>query len=144
MRAAFEEAKKAFFENEVPVGAIAVMNDKIIARAHNNKKKTLLFFGHAEFLVLKKLNNKIKNHYFSEISFYSTLEPCLMCIGALIATKVKKLYFGADNFKSGFSKDISFCSHSNSLKKISIKKGFLAKESEALLKSFFVQLRKKK
>lgn len=143
MNHAFKEAQKAFLKNEVPVGAVVVLDNKIVAKAHNNTKKSNLFFGHAEFLALKKLNSKIKNYYFSKAILYTTLEPCVMCIGSLIQTRIRKLYFGADNFKSGFIKNSSFLSYIKNFHNISIEKSFFSKESEQLLKSFFIKLRQK-
>ncbi|WCA22519.1 nucleoside deaminase [Candidatus Phytoplasma oryzae] len=144
MKEAFKEAKKAFYKNEVPIGAIAVWKDKIIARAHNNIEKKKIFFAHAEFLVLHKLNNKLnkknQNYKFQDIIIYTTLEPCIMCMGALIQTRIRKLYYSADNFKSGFL----YNNISNIPHKISIKSGFLSKESSYILKEFFINLRKKK
>ncbi|WBL31485.1 nucleoside deaminase [Candidatus Phytoplasma sacchari] len=142
MREAFKEAKKAFYKNEVPVGSIAVLRDKIIARAHNNIEKKKKFFAHAEFLVLNKLNQRIDNYKFEDISIYTTLEPCIMCMGALIQFRIKKLYYGANNIKSGFHILLS-CKNSFISKKIYVKSGFLAEESSSILKEFFCNLRKK-
>ncbi|WIA07894.1 MAG: tRNA-specific adenosine deaminase [Candidatus Phytoplasma cynodontis] len=150
MREAFKEAKKAFYKNEVPIGAVAVLNNRIVARAYNNTENKKLFFAHAEFLVLKKLNKKIKNHKFEKISIYTTLEPCIMCMGALIQARVQSLYYGAENLKSGFFSKVGILS-SDSLdnfsffyEKISVQSGFLSEESSFILKKFFLNLRKKK
>ncbi|WP_246833689.1 nucleoside deaminase [Texas Phoenix palm phytoplasma] len=145
MEEAIKEAKKAFFKGEVPVGAIAVLNDNIIARAHNNTKKSKLFFAHAEFLVLQKINQKKKNYSFENIIIYTTLEPCVMCLGALIQTRIRKLYFGTSNFKLGFLSNVYF-SFSNIpyLRNISVKSGLLSDESELILKKFFSFVREKK
>ncbi|WP_341266565.1 nucleoside deaminase [Candidatus Phytoplasma fraxini] len=144
IKEAFKEAQKAFLKGEVPVGAVAVLDNKIIARAHNNVEKKKIFFGHAEFLVLQKLNKKFKNYRFNDIIIYTTLEPCIMCMGALIAVRIKKIYYSANNIRFGlcnnlslFKKDINFFS------KISCKINFLEKESEFILKKFFSNLRKK-
>jgi cytosine deaminase/tRNA(adenine34) deaminase len=147
MKEALKEANKAFLKNEVPVGAIAVLDKKIVARAHNNTKNNFCF-SHAEFLVLNKLNRKLKNCKFKKISIYSTLEPCIMCMGALIQMRIKKLYYGASNFKCGFIKNYNFSKKktnlNNILSKISIKSGLFSEESSFILKKFFFQLRKKK
>ncbi|KXT29452.1 cytidine and deoxycytidylate deaminase zinc-binding region family protein [Candidatus Phytoplasma oryzae] len=145
MKEALKEAQKAFLKNEVPIGAVAVLKDKIVARAHNNIENKKLFFAHAEFLVLSKLNQKIKNYKFEEISIYTTLEPCIMCIGALIQARIKKLYYGASNFKSGFIEhfNIKFSKlNTCSFKNIFIQSGCLSEESSIILKKFFLNLRK--
>lgn len=144
MKEALKEAKKAFYKGEVPIGSVAVFNDKIIARAHNNKKRSNLFYSHAEFLVLKKINKKIKDYRMNNIVFYTTLEPCIMCMGALIQTRISKLYFGATNLKSGFIEHFhSKSKNFNFLNKISVESGFLAEESKMILQKFFSNLRKK-
>ncbi|MFR0367894.1 nucleoside deaminase [Candidatus Phytoplasma palmae] len=145
MEEALKEAKKAFFKGEVPVGSIAVLNDRIIAKAHNSTKKSKLFFAHAEFLVLQKINYKSKNYRFEDITIYTTLEPCVMCLGALIQTRIRKLYFGTSNFKLGFLTNVYF-SFANVpyLRNISVKTGLLSEKSELILKKFFSFVRKKR
>ncbi|WP_323847715.1 MAG: nucleoside deaminase [Phytoplasma sp.] len=144
IKEAFKEAQKAFLKGEVPVGAVAVLDNKIIARAHNNVEKKKIFFGHAEFLVLKKLNKKFQNYRFNDIMIYTTLEPCIMCMGALIAVRIKKIYYSANNIRFGLCNNYSlFQENIKFFSKISCKFNFLEKESENILKKFFANLRKK-
>ncbi|MDV3170786.1 MAG: nucleoside deaminase [Candidatus Phytoplasma stylosanthis] len=145
MKEALRQAKKAFSKNEVPVGTVAVLNNKIVARSHNNIEKSKLFFSHAEFLILVKLNKKFKNYKFlNDIIIYTTLEPCMMCTGALIQARVRKIYYSASNKKLGFLSKISFFSQKNKFySKISFNSGLLENESKFILKKFFLDLRKK-
>lgn len=98
---AYKEALKAYKEDEVPVGAVVVYEGKIIARAYNKKEKNNDPIGHAEVLCVKKACKKINDWYLKDCEVYVTLEPCLMCVGALINARVKKVYFGARDFKGG-------------------------------------------
>ncbi|MBP5835972.1 nucleoside deaminase [Candidatus Phytoplasma meliae] len=143
MKAALQEARKAYLKEEVPVGAVVVLNDKIIARAHNNRHQKNFFFGHAEFLALIKANKKLKTRRLNDISVYVTLEPCLMCIGALIQAGVKKLYYGASDFKTNSMENMCSSLSIFSSYKVIAKSGFLAQESSDLLKHFFQKLRQK-
>ncbi|WP_284928447.1 nucleoside deaminase [Candidatus Phytoplasma sp. AldY-WA1] len=143
MKEAFKEAQKAFLKGEVPVGAVAVLNDKVIARAHNNVEKKKIFFGHAEFLILKKLNKKFKNYRFNDIIIYTTLEPCIMCMGALIQVRIKKIYYSTPNIRLGLKNNFSL-NNLSLISKISFKSDFFEKESEYILKNFFINLRKEK
>jgi len=97
MLKALDEAKKAYKENNVPVGAIIVKNNKIIARAHNGSD----VLAHAEILAIEKALNILGSRYLINCELYSTLEPCLMCSGAIINSRIKKVFFGAYDFKSG-------------------------------------------
>jgi tRNA(Arg) A34 adenosine deaminase TadA len=141
MKEAFKEAKKSFLKDEVPVGAVAVINDKIISRAHNNIEKSQLFYGHAEFLLLMKLNKKLKTYRMYEATIYITLEPCLMCAGALIQSRIKTIYYSAFNPKSFFLKKLFVISEEK--KNNFIKLELFEKESEHILKKFFLNLRNK-
>ncbi|AGL90463.1 Cytidine/deoxycytidylate deaminase family protein [Candidatus Phytoplasma australiense] len=143
MKAAFQEAYKAYLKKEVPVGAVVVLNNQIIARAHNNRKQKNLFFGHAEFLALIKANKKLKNRRLTNSSVYVTLEPCLMCAGALIQAGVKHVYYGAADSKTGCIKSLLTSFELPLPHKVIAHSGFLAQESSDLLKTFFQQLRKK-
>ncbi|WP_349401904.1 nucleoside deaminase [Candidatus Phytoplasma solani] len=143
MKEAFKEACKAYSKKEVPVGAVVVLENQIIARAYNNRKQKNIFFGHAEFLALIKTNKKLKNRHLNDISVYVTLEPCLMCAGALIQAGVKHLYYGANDYKTGCIDSITSSFNIPLSHKIIAKSGFLAKESSELLKNFFQRLRKK-
>ncbi len=101
MNEAYKEAKKAYNEDEVPVGCVIVKDHKVIARAHNLKEKNNDAMGHAEILCIKKASKKLNDWYLKDCEVYVTLEPCVMCVGALISARVKKVYFGARDLKAG-------------------------------------------
>ena len=101
MRAALREARKAAAADEVPIGAVVVMDGKIIARAHNMTEKTQLATAHAEILALNKASKKLKSWRLDGAEMYITVEPCAMCAGAIAGARIKTVYFGAHEKKSG-------------------------------------------
>ena len=101
MKEAIKEAHKAVNKDEVPIGAVIVLNDKIIARAHNLMEKTQLATAHAEILAINKACKKLKSWRLDEAEMYVTIEPCAMCAGAIVNARIKKVYFGAFESKSG-------------------------------------------
>ena len=101
MRSAIKEAKRAAEKDEVPIGAVIVLNGKIIARAHNLMEKTQLATAHAEILAINKACKKLKSWRLDDAEMYVTVEPCAMCAGAIANARIKKVYFGAFEDKSG-------------------------------------------
>ena len=101
IKEAYKEALKAYQEDEVPVGAVIVKDNKIIARAHKLKEKTNDPCGHAEILCIRKASKKIKDWYLKDCELYVTLEPCSMCVGAIVNARIKKVYYGIGDSKSG-------------------------------------------
>ena len=98
---ALDEAKKAYKLNEVPVGAVIVSNNKIIAKAHNLKRNTNNIMNHAEIMCINEASKQIGDWRRNECEMYITLEPCPMCAGALVQARVKKIYIGSEsNIKS--------------------------------------------
>ena len=106
MKEAFKEAQKAYKKNEVPVGAIVVKNGKIIARGYNKKEKTNLATRHAEIIAIEKACKKLKNWHLEDCELYVTLEPCLMCCGAIIQSRIKKLYYGVKSDRFGYVESV--------------------------------------
>src|SRR5688500_7379913 len=104
MQLALKEAQKAYDEGEVPVGAIIVMQDKVIARGYNQVEKLNDCTAHAEIIALTSAFNFLGAKYLPEASIYITVEPCLMCAGALYWSKIAKVVYGADDEKNGFKK----------------------------------------
>ena len=98
---AYKEALKAYKKNEVPVGAVIVKDNKIIARAHNLKESKNDPCAHAEILCIKKASKKINDWYLKDCELYVTLEPCSMCVGAIINARLKRVVYGANDFKGG-------------------------------------------
>jgi len=144
MQEALNEAEKAFRENEVPVGAVVVYKDKIIARGHNQVERLKDPTAHAEMLTLTSATNYLGNKWLSEASIYVTIEPCSMCAGALVLSRIKNLYYGASDPKTGACGSVVNIVNNKKLNhRIKIKKGILEKESSYLIKEFFRKKRKK-
>lgn len=101
MEMAYKEACKARDEDEVPVGAIIVKDGKVVARAHNKKEKNNDPMGHAEILCIKKACKKVGDWYLKDCEMYVTLEPCVMCAGAIMHSRIEKVYYGAKDEKRG-------------------------------------------
>lgn len=144
MQEAIKQAKLAFKKNEVPVGAIIVKDGKIIAKAHNLKeaKKNSLF--HAEILAINKACKRLKNNRLKDCEMYITLEPCIMCAGAIVMSRIKKIYIGASDEKYGAIYSKSKVLELESNHKVEYEKDILKEECSSLIKEFFNKLRKNK
>ena len=135
MQLALAEAKKAFDKEEVPVGAIIVMNNRIIARAHNQVELLNDSTAHSEILALTSAFDFLSSKYLPEATLYVTVEPCLMCSGALYWSKISKVVYGADDEKNGYKK---CCGDKNPFHpKTTLVSGILKDECAGLMKSFF-------
>ncbi len=141
MKAALKEAEKADFKDEVPVGAVVVYQDKIIARAHNIRESKQLIHGHAEFLAMMKAAKKLGSWRLEECDIYVTMEPCPMCAGAMIQSRIKKVYYGVKDYKSGVATSICNLFDLPFNHKVETEGLLMHLESEKLLKSFFKKLR---
>jgi len=137
MREALKEARKALELGEVPVGAVVVCQNKIIARAHNQTEQLTDSTAHAEMLAVTSAFNYLGSKYLSECTLYVTLEPCVMCAGALHWGQLQQLVFGASDVQRGYSLVSSPLLHPRTV----IKKGIGEQESKALLQEFFKRLR---
>jgi tRNA(adenine34) deaminase len=145
MLQAIKEAKKAFEEGEVPVGAIVVMNKKIIARGHNQVERLNDPTAHAEIIALTSAFNFLGSKYLPDACIYITLEPCLMCAGALYWSKIGRVVYGADDEKNGYKKYIIPCPSIEDLgiapwpfhPKTELVQGILKEECASLMKEFF-------
>lgn len=133
MNEALKEAQKAFEEDEIPVGAVIVCNDRIVARAHNLTEKLTDVTAHAEMQAFTAAANYIGGKYLEDCTLYITLEPCVMCAGAAFWTQINRIVYGADDEKRGFSKTSEKILHP----KTTIVSGVMREECEALLKEFF-------
>lgn len=145
MKEALKQAKKAYEKKEIPVGAVIVKNNKIIARAYNKKEETQNAIQHAEIIALQKASKKLNSWRLTDCEMYVTLEPCSMCAGALIQARIKKVYIGTMDEKTGscgsvlnLLEDYTF-NH-----KVEIETGIMQKQCEKLLKQFFKELRNNK
>jgi tRNA(adenine34) deaminase len=104
MMLALKEAKKALEDDEIPIGAIVVINDKIIARGHNMTERLNDPTAHAEMIALTSAFNSLGSKYLPEATLYVTIEPCIMCAGAAYWSKIGKIVYGADDEKNGYRK----------------------------------------
>ncbi len=137
MKQAIAEAKKAYFEGEIPVGAIITTNKKIIARAHNLTEKLNDVTAHAEMQAITSASNFINGKYLAKCTLYVTLEPCIMCMGALYWSKLDRIVYAASDLKNGYTKH-NISPHP----KTKISCGIMENESSTLLKAFFKTKRK--
>ena len=142
MTEALKEAHKAFVLDEVPVGAVAVVDGKIVARAHNRRETLNDPTAHAEILCIQKASKKLGGWRLGNVSIYSTLEPCAMCAGALIHARVRELVYGADDPKAGACGSRLDLTKEGLLNhELKIRRGILKKECSEILKRFFKRLR---
>lgn len=142
MAEALKEAKKALSKAEVPVGAVIVRDNRIIARGHNWKEAGSDPTRHAEIAAIKAAAKKLKSWRVSDSTLYVTLEPCLMCMGAMIQARIPRLVFAAFDPKAGACGSIYDVSNDRRLNhRIHVTTGVGSAESEELLKDFFRKLR---
>lgn len=142
MEKALAEAKKAYAKDEVPVGAVIVLDGKIIGAGHNLKEKNQDALSHAEINAIKQAQKNIGSWRLENAEMYVTLEPCLMCAGAIIQTRIKKVYIGAKDIKSGACGSVVDAFSKSWNHQVSKEFGIMEIESSELLKSFFKKLRK--
>jgi tRNA(adenine34) deaminase len=138
MREALKEAQKALDSQEVPVGAVVVCRNRVIARAHNQTEKLTDATAHAEMLAITSAANYLGSKYLSECTLYVTLEPCVMCAGALHWVQLQKLVYGASDLQRGYSLIETSLLHP----KTTVEKGLKADESRKLIETFFSRIRK--
>ena len=145
MKQALKEAKKAYNKKEIPVGAVIVKNGEIIARGHNIKEMKNDCTKHAEIIAIQKASKKLDSWRLTDCEMYVTLEPCSMCAGALIQSRIKKIHIGCMDEKTGACGSVlNLIEYYKFNHKIEIEKGILKEEKEKILKDFFKELRKTK
>ncbi|WP_321515227.1 nucleoside deaminase [Marinifilum fragile] len=137
MKQAMQEAYKAFEEDEIPVGAIIVSNNRIIARSHNLTERLNDVTAHAEMQAITSAANYLGGKYLKDCTLYVTLEPCNMCAGALAWSQITRIVYGAGDEKRGFTRFTPSPLHP----KTEITSGILEEESSELIKSFFSKKR---
>ncbi|MBO7697923.1 MAG: nucleoside deaminase [Erysipelotrichaceae bacterium] len=138
MNEAYKEAKKAFAEDEVPVGCVIVKDDSIIARAHNRKEKRNCALYHAEIECIKKTTRKLDNWNLKGCDMYVTLEPCMMCTGAIVNSRIDRIFFGCRDPKGGaLVSNIDLLQIKNINHYPQIKGGIMEDECSQILKDFF-------
>jgi len=157
MQQALKEAAKAYAEEEIPIGAIIVLNDRIIARGHNQTERLTDCTAHAEIIALTSAFNFLGSKYLPEASIYITVEPCLMCAGALYWSKIGRIIYGADDDKNGYRRGIHMPLSANPSQedtpnvntpawpfhpKTTLTKGILKEECATLMQDFFRERRR--
>lgn len=143
MAECIKEAKKCSKWGDVPVGAIVVKDGEIIARAHNEREKNNLATSHAEVLAINKACKKLGNWNLSGCELYVTLEPCVMCSGAVISSRVDRVVFGAYDKRFGCCGTLYNLLNDRFNHRANVRGGVRQEECENLMKGFFVKLRKK-
>ena len=138
MRQALLEAKEAYDRNEIPVGVVIVYKDRIIARGHNLTETLNDVTAHAEMQAITAAANVLGGKYLNECTLYVTVEPCVMCAGAIAWAQTGKLVFGAEDEKRGYQKYAGSALHPKTV----VVKGVMADECATLMKEFFAAKRK--
>ena len=137
MRKALEEAHRAFEEDEVPVGAVIVAGDRIIARSHNLTERLCDVTAHAEMQAITAAASTLGGKYLTDCTLYVTVEPCTMCAGAISWAQLGRLVYGAEDVKRGFTHFAPQCLHP----KTEVLKGVLAEDAALLMQNFFKKRR---
>ena len=143
MQEALRQAHEAYEEDEVPVGAVIVYKDKIIARAHNQIKTLKDPTAHAEMIAITQAASFLENERLNDTVMYVTIEPCAMCMGAIVLARIKQLVYGADDEKAGACGSIiDLSSNKNLNHKIKVKRHILKEEAKDLIQAFFKEKRR--
>lgn len=143
MSEAINEAKKAIDHNDVPIGAVIVKDNKIIARGHNQVEKNNDSTAHAELIAIKKAIKKTGYKHLLDCDLYVTLEPCSMCAGAIVLSRIKNLYYATDDPKAGACGSVlNIIGEQRLNHQVNFFSGILQKESSVIIKEFFKKLRK--
>ncbi len=145
MQMALAEARKAYQQAEVPIGAVVVCNDKVVGRGFNRREQTQDPTSHAEMIALREAAEKEASWRLEECQLYVTLEPCPMCAGAILQSRIKRLVFAARDPKAGAVKSLYQLLEDNRFNhQVEVVEGIMKDESAQLLKDFFRELRKRK
>lgn len=145
MKAAIREAKKAYKLEEVPIGCVIVQNDKIIARGYNRRNIDKNTLAHAEISAIKKASKKTGDWRLEDCTLYVTLEPCQMCAGAIVQSRMKKVVIGSMNPKAGCAGSVlNLLQMKQFNHQVEMENGVLEEECSAMLSGFFQELREKK
>lgn len=141
---ALKEAKKAYKLDEVPIGCVIVYNEKIVARSHNLRENKKSALAHAELIAINKACKKLKQKFLDGATLYVTIEPCIMCSGAIIQSRIKRIVYGAKEPKFGCCESLGNVFNDYKFNhKVEICGGVLENETSSLMKSFFKEKRNK-
>jgi len=145
MLEALKEAKKALDINEVPIGAVIVKDGMIIGRGYNMRESKNDPTLHAEIIAIKEASNYLSSWRLTECEMYVTIEPCMMCSGAIYQSRIKKLYYGSKDLKMGMvDSNLELLYFQKLNHKVEVESGILSDECSMIVKNFFKQLRIKK
>lgn len=145
MKLAIEEAKKAEKIGEVPIGAIIVHKGEVIAKGYNIRETTQTTLSHAELIAIQQANEKIKSWRLEDCTMYVTVEPCPMCAGAIVQSRMKRVVFGTRDPKGGCAGTIINLLQMDSFNhQVEVTSGVLEHECQTIIKHFFIHLREKK
>ena len=145
MKEALKEAKKAELIDEVPIGCVIVKDDKIIARGHNQRETNQSPIGHAEIIAINKASKKLKSWRLEGCDIYVTLEPCIMCSGAIIQSRISKVYYGASDPKGGaLGSSINVLEAKNINHHPEVISGVMQEECSKIITNYFKQKRQSK
>ena len=145
MREALKEAKKAEAIAEVPIGAVIVKNHEVIARGYNQRETSNRAISHAEILVIEEANRVLDNWRLEDCALFVTVEPCVMCSGAIVQSRVPYVYYGANDYKGGTAGTLmNLLEEERFNHRSQVEAGVLQEECSELLSSFFRNLRAKK
>ncbi len=142
MRLALDEARRAFEHDDVPIGAVAVRGDEVIARAHNRREIDGDPTAHAELLVIRAAAEVIGHWRLEDVTLYCTLEPCAMCAGSMVLARLPRLVYATRDPKAGAGGSImDLLQHPQLNHHVEVTSGVLADEAAALIRAFFAELR---
>lgn len=145
MQIALDEAKKGSLTGEIPIGAVVVSNGEVIATAHNLKEKHRNSILHAEIIAMQQAMSKLNSPYLEEATLYVTIEPCIMCAGAMLKARLGKLVYGAPEPKGGGVQSMYTLLNDDRLNhKVEVISGVKKNECSSLMSNFFTQQRKAK
>lgn len=145
MRLALSEANQAAARREVPVGAVVVYENEIIGRSYNRREELRSALAHAELLAIEQASRRLGRWRLSDCQLYVTLEPCVMCVGAIVQARIGRLVFGCLDPKGGAVESLyQLCDDSRLNHRVPVAGGMLAEECSAILESFFSRLREQK
>lgn len=145
MRAALDEARAAAAADEIPVGAVVVANGAVVARAHNLREERQNALAHAEILAIETASARLKSWRLEECTIYVTLEPCIMCVGAILQARIARLVFGCLDPKAGAVESLyRLCEDARLNHRLPVTRGILAEDCSRILSEFFSDLRKGK
>lgn len=142
MKEALKEAQKAYKKLEVPVGVVIVKENKIISRAHNQKEERNSPIKHAEIIAIEKACKKLKNWRLNNCQMYVTLEPCPMCAGAIVNSRIEKVYIGTPDLKSGAcGSKLNILQKCDLETEVEVEMNLLQQDCQNILKDFFKKIR---